>query len=75
MFEERLTLEVDDAGTHHSLRSRTTKRALYPQEFLALVAAQGCFDFVGWWNAWDLAQPITAATQSFFRPVALLRRR
>lgn len=75
LFEERLTLEVDDAGAHHRLQSRATKRALYPQEFLALIAAQGRFDFIGWWNAWDLAQPITAATQPLFRPIALLRRR
>lgn len=75
LFEERLTLEVDDAGVHHNLHSCATKRALYPQEFLALVAEQGRFEFVGWWNQWDLAQPVTATTQPLFRPIALLRRR
>lgn len=75
LFEERLTLRVDDAGTQHLLMSRNTKRAIYPQEFLALIGARSDFEFIGWWNQWDLAQPITADTRDIFRPIALLRRR
>lgn len=61
-------------GCAYSLRSWATKRALYPQEFLALIAEQERFDFVGWWNQWNLAQPITATMRLLFRPIALLRR-
>ncbi len=75
LFEERLTLQVSDGAARHTLHSRATKRALYPQEFLQLLASQGVFDFAGWWNAWDLEQPIAAAAQPLFRPIALLRRR
>lgn len=75
LFEERLCLHVHDAGTEWLLESRATKRAIYPQEFLALIAARADFEFVGWWNQWDLAQPIAADTQPIFRPITLLRRR
>lgn len=75
LFEERLTLRLTEGGAQSLLQSRATKRAIYPQEFLALIAARTDFDFVGWWNQWDLAQPIGADTQPIFRPITLLRRR
>lgn len=74
LFEEQLDIEVNDRGTSHSLASHSVKRAVYPQEFLSLIRNMGQFEFVGWWNNWDLEKPMTARTQDIFRPITLLRR-
>lgn len=73
-FDEVLDLAVDDHGQRHELRSVARKYALYPQQFLALIAAHPQLDFCGWWNNWNLEEPLTQSTTEIFRPIALLRR-
>ena len=34
----------------------------------------GLFEFVGWWNDWNLDQPLGATTDAIYRPITLLRR-
>ena len=74
-FTETLILNVVDGDETHRLESSSVKRAVFPQEFLLFVESLEEFEFVGWWNNWDLAQPITSSTATFFRPITLLRRR
>jgi len=74
LFEERFDLEVKDRGESFSLSSHSVKRAIYPQEFLALIKTMGQFEFLGWWNNWCLDQPILANTEDIFRPITLLRK-
>jgi len=71
--EETLTLEVEDAGTPVVLREVLVRRDIYPQEFLLLIASRGDFDFVGWWNNWDLTQPLDG-TQTINRPIIVVRK-
>lgn len=74
LFEERLHIHVVDGDATLSLASHSIKRAVYPQEFLELMANMGQFEFVGWWNNWNLEDPLTAASERIFRPITLLRR-
>jgi SAM-dependent methyltransferase len=73
IFEESLTLEVDDDGEKKEFRETAMGRQIYPQEFLLFVAARSDFEFVGWWNNWDLTQPL-GETQKISRPITILRR-
>ncbi len=72
-FEEAITLDVNDHGKHLTIIGKDIKRAIYPQEFLCIVSGIDDFEFVGWWNNWDLSQPLEKATK-IDRPIALLRR-
>ncbi len=71
--EETITLEVNDHGEKRDIVGREIKRAIYPQEFLCFVSGFKHFEFVGWWNNWDLRQPLEQANK-FDRPIALVRR-
>jgi hypothetical protein len=71
--EESLTLAVKDAGTQMVLREASVQRKIYPQEFLLLMATHDDFEFVGWWNNWDLTAPLDG-TQEIDRPIAVVKR-
>jgi SAM-dependent methyltransferase len=73
LVEGSLTLEVDDEGAKKVFREASVGRRIYPQEFLLFVAARSDFEFVGWWNNWDLTQPLGEA-QEVSRPIIVLRR-
>jgi SAM-dependent methyltransferase len=73
IIEERFTLEVEDEGAKRVFQDTSLLRQIYPQEFLLFVAARSDFEFVGWWNNWDLTQPLDG-TQEISRPIAILRR-
>lgn len=71
--EETITLEVEDASAPVVLREVLVRRDLYPQEFLLLIANRSDFEFVGWWNNWDLTQPLDG-TQTINRPIVVVRK-
>lgn len=72
-YRETVTLEVDDHGRHATLVETATKRAIYPQEFLLFIASRPDFEFVGWWNNWDLGQPLEDVSL-ITRPITVVRR-
>ncbi len=72
-FEETITLEVNDHGKNLNIVGKEIKRAIYPQEFLCFVSGFKHFEFVGWWNNWNLLQPLEQA-EKIDRPIVLLRR-
>jgi SAM-dependent methyltransferase len=71
--EESLTLEIEDAGVKKVIVETWVRREIYPQEFLLFIDARSDFEFIGWWNYWDLSQPLQGA-QEISRPIAVLRR-
>ncbi len=73
IIEERFTLEVEDEGAKKMLRDTSITRQIYPQEFLLFVAARSDFEFIGWWNNWDMTQPLDGK-QEISRPIAILRK-
>jgi SAM-dependent methyltransferase len=77
LVEERLALEVFDDGLVYHLAETNVTRMIFPQEFLQLIQHTGEFEFVGWWNNWDLARPLGEVKdpQRITRPITLLRRK
>ena len=69
-YNEFITLDVDDHGTRHQITSRVPTKIFFPQEFLCLVELSARFEFVGWFNDFDLAAPLTPQG----RHTAILRR-
>ena len=74
LARHRLAAEVTDRGETRSFESVDMVRVILPQEFLLLVEKSGKFECVGWWNNWDLNQPIEKA-EKIDRPIAVIRRR
>jgi len=72
-FEETILFEVNDNGKKMNITGKEPKRAIYPQEFLLLISQLADFEFVGWWNNWDLQKPLEEESK-IDRPIALLRR-
>ncbi len=72
-FVETIRFDVDDHGRHVKVEDRSVVRAVHPQEFLLMLKLRGDFEFVGWWNNWDLAQPL-AGVKTPSRPITIIRR-
>jgi SAM-dependent methyltransferase len=72
-FEETIALDVDDHGERKHLEHKCVRRAILPQEFLLITGKGSDFEFVGWWNNWDLERPLVG-DEKIDRPIALLRR-
>ncbi len=73
VIEETLTLDIDDAGAKKVIVEKWVRREIYPQEFLMFIANRIDFEFIGWWNDWDLTQPLDGARE-INRPITVLRR-
>ena len=71
--QESLTLEVDDHGTHQTFHEVIECRTVYPQEFLLFITQRRDFEFVGWWNEWDLTKPLDGR-ENVNRPIAVIRK-
>ena len=69
-YHECVTLDVDDHGTLHNIEGRVPTKIFFPQEFRCLVEASRDFEFVGWFNDFDLDAPVTPRG----RHTAILRR-
>lgn len=74
MVRNTLTAKIDDQGKVLDLETVDEVRTIFPQEFLLLVEKSKSFEFVGWWNNWNLAEPIERADW-IRRPITLLRRK
>jgi hypothetical protein len=49
-------------------------KMIFPQEFLELVEKNGKFEFLGWYNSFNLAESLEKA-KKINRPITLLRRK
>ena len=73
-FRETIVLQVDDNGRQFEIKGSNVHRAIYPQEFLRMMEYSPDFEFVGWWNNWNLEQPLDFADK-ISRPIILIRRK
>ena len=69
-YNEFIKLEVDDHGAVHEIVSRVPTKIFFPQEFLCLIELSRRFEFVGWFNDFSFAAPVTPKG----RHTAILRR-
>jgi len=74
MYEEVWTVNVDDHGRQKRFQVTERNRAIFPQEFLLFIRSRTDFEFVGWWQDWDLSKPISGQANTN-RPVALVIRK
>lgn len=73
-FEDELVFQVNDHGQEREIRGgRTRTRLILPQEFQALVAASGAFDYRGAFAEFHLDKPLTAEAGSW-RMVSVLQK-
>ena len=71
--EERVEVTAHEAGGARTFATSATKRVMYPQEFLQFIGHHPAFEFVGWWNDWDLDEPLDGA-HPINRPLIVIRR-
>lgn len=74
IYEETWTVFVDDGGRRRKFEITERNRAVFPQEFLLFLQSRSDFEFVGWWQDWDLRKPITENPE-LSRPFVLIRRK
>jgi SAM-dependent methyltransferase len=73
LYQETITLDVVDNNEKIVFEEVSVQRCIYPQEFLLFIASRSDFEFIGWWNSWDLTQPLEESKQ-ITRPIILLKR-
>lgn len=71
---DRLVVEVIEDGKSKVFKTEKIDKIVFPQEFLELVKKNGAFEFLGWYNNFDLWQPLEKAIR-FNRPMTVLRRK
>jgi len=71
---ERITIEAIEKRKTRIFKTEKVGKLIFPQEFLELISKNEKFDFLGWYNSFDLKQPLEKATR-FNRPMTLLRRK
>lgn len=77
LVKETTSLEVEDDGSACQLLETGVKRIIFPQEFLQIIERTRDLEFVGWWNNWNLEEPLTEVRdlKKIARPITLLRRK
>jgi len=71
---DRLIVEVFEEGKTTVFKTEKIGKIIFPQEFLELVEKNGKFEFLGWYNSFNLAESLEKA-KKMNRPMTLLRRK
>ncbi|GMW01003.1 MAG: hypothetical protein AMXMBFR84_21400 [Candidatus Hydrogenedentota bacterium] len=74
ILEETIRLDVSEDGQEFTIEDTFTRRVIFPQEFLEFIRNHTEFEFLGWWNNWDLDEPVDGLNP-VSRPIVVLRRR
>jgi SAM-dependent methyltransferase len=79
VFTETIVLEVNDHGRKMTFKSKEDLKFIFPQEFKTLIALNGRFEFLGWWegaeSTWLLDEPLEKAKPPSNFNMTLLRRK
>ncbi len=70
-YNECLTFTVEDHGKEVIIKGEVPAKVFFPQEFLALVELSRRFEFIGWYNDFSFAAPLTPEG----RHLTILRKR
>lgn len=57
---EKLTLEVDDHGEKKTIEDERIEKIIFPQEFVYLIECNGKFEFIGWFERYEI-EPLEEA--------------
>lgn len=58
LYEENWFVDVNDKGNIKHFKMTERNKAILPEEFLTFIQSRADFEFVGWWEDWDLKRPI-----------------
>jgi len=72
-FQEDLVLEIFDHGAKKQIRSNELRKLFFPQEFLSLIKCHNKFEFLGWFDNFDINKRATSNPKS--RRVVILRKK
>jgi len=77
LVQESISLEVLDDGSVLTFSETGISRVMFPQEFLQIIGQTTEFEFVGWWDNWNLDEPLGEIKdpKKISRPITLLRRK
>ncbi|MFH1539038.1 MAG: methyltransferase domain-containing protein [bacterium] len=71
--EEYILLQVNEQRKMFFIAGTDTKKAFSPDEFRNFIEQSQYFELVGWWNNWDLTQPLGKA-ETINRPIVVIRK-
>jgi len=71
---DRIIVEVFEERKTTVFKTEKIDKIIFPQEFLELVEKNGKFEFLGWYNNFNLAELLEKA-KKMNRPMTLLRRK
>ena len=60
IFREDAILEIWDHGKKKQIRSNEIRKLFFPQEFLALIKCHSKFEFLGWFDDFDINKQATS---------------
>jgi SAM-dependent methyltransferase len=72
IYQEDLILKIDDHGVKKQIYSNKLCKFFFPQEFLSLIKCHRKFEFLGWFNNFDIHKPVTFNPRD--RKVVVLRK-
>jgi hypothetical protein len=70
-FKEHIILDVDDGKNKRRIHSVELRKFFFPQEFLSLIKCHSKFEFMGWFNDFDINKPVSSKG----RQVVVLRKK
>ena len=70
-FQEDVVLDILDHGVKKQIRSNEVRKIFFPQEFLALIRFHNKFEFLGWFDNFDINKRATPKG----RQVVVLRKK
>lgn len=73
-IEETIELKIKEHGKKRTLLEKSIRRVFFPQEFLFFINNRNDFEFIGWWNNWNLKKPLIG-TEKINRPIIIIRKK
>ena len=73
LYEENWSIDINDNGKTKHFEMLEKNKAILPEEFLTFIQSRSDFEFVGWWEDWNIEKPINN-NSTIKRPFAIVRR-
>lgn len=71
---DRVIVEAMESGQKRVFKTEKEDKIVFPQEFLMLTEKNGKFEFLGWYNNFNLKEPLEKATK-INRPMTMLKKK
>ena len=59
IFEENIILDINDNKIKKKIYNNELRKFFFPQEFLSLIKCHNKFEFMGWFNDFDINKPVS----------------